>query len=124
MDRLIEILEMESDSAGALNTVQLEQTVPESNVISFKKGDYHVIHSTVSGFVSYRHPALGSPFVQELAAAIKTTMIQGNIGYQEMIRIVQASTAKHQSSENSDLQLPEIVSATLRAKFVIPLKGK
>ena len=102
----------------------MAETTPDPNAISFKKGDYHVIHSTVSGFVSYRHPELGSPFVQELAATIKTFMAQGNIGYQEMIRIVQSSTAQHQNSENGDLQLPEIVSATLRAKFIFPLKSK
>ena len=124
MDRVLEALVMESDSSGALNTVQLPETVPKSNVISFKKGDYHVVHSTVSGFVSYRHPSLGSPFVQELAAAIKTTMAQGNGDYQEMIRIVQTSTAKHQNSEKDDLQLPEIVSGTLRAKFKLSLKSK
>ena len=124
MDRVIDALEMESDSPASLNAVQLEETVPESNEISFKKGDYHIVHSTVSGFVSYRHRELGSPFVQELAAALKTFMVQGNTDYQEMIRIVQSSTAKHQYSENDALQLPEIVSATLRAKFILALKGK
>ena len=124
IDRAIEALKMESDSSGALNIVKSEETVPESNEITFKKGDYHVVHSTVSGFVSYRHPELGSPFVQALAAAIKRCMVQGNTDYQEIICVTKSSTAKYQYSGNDASQLPEIVSDTLRAKFILPLKGK
>ena len=123
-DRVIHVLGMESDSFVASNTVQIEANIPDSKQISFKKGDYHIVHSTVSGFVSYRHRDLGSPFVQELATAIKTFMVQGNKDYQDMIRIVQISTAKHQRSQNDALQLPEIVAATLRAKFVFRLQSK
>ena len=123
MDNAIEALEMESDSTDAFNTPGLEENGQAYDEISFKKGDYLICHSTVSGYVSNRHRRFGSPFIQELAVAINGCAAQQYSDYEEMFRVVRSATAKHQYSGSNAPQLPEMVS-TLRAKFILPIKRK
>jgi hypothetical protein len=123
MDRAIKALQLESDSADAYNTPGLAENVQGSGKISFKKGDYAIVYSTMSGFSSHRHREFGSPFIQELAAGIKRSAVEDNADYEEILRDVRSATAKHQYSGSNAPQLPELVS-TLREKFILPAKSK
>ena len=123
MDLAIELIEMDSASSNSFNTPGLAENVQEWDNITFKKADYTIVHSTVSGFVSNRHRRFGSPFIQELAAAIKENMTQDNTDYEEVIRVAILATAKHQHSGSNAPQMPEFTS-TLRAKFILPARSK
>ena len=90
--------------------------------ISFKKGDYMVVYSTIKGFVSKRHRKNGSIFVRELANSINELMTQKNNNFVEMVEHACIATSHRQSSGIVSLQLPEITK-TLRAPFDLILKG-
>ena len=122
-DNAMETIWMESDSTDAFNTTSLQRNGQKYDEISFKKGDYLICHSTITGYISNRHRRFGSPFIQELAAALKRCEVQQYSDVEEMFRVVRSATAKHQNSGDNAPQLPEMVS-TLRAKFILPLKGK
>ena len=94
---------------------------PES--IEFKKGDYLIAHSTISGFVSNRHRRFGSIFVQEITKAINQYMGKGQNHFEEVVRIACSSSSWHQYSGEKAPQLPEYTT-TLRAHFKFVLKSK
>ena len=123
MDRAIQALQMESDSCDAYDTPGLSENAQKHGRISFKKGDYVIVHSTISGFISNRHQQLGSPFIQELAAGIKRSVVEDNTDYEDILRDVRLATANHQYSGGNAPQLPEMVS-TLSGKFILPAKSK
>ena len=90
--------------------------------ISFKKGDYMVVYSTIKGFVSKRHRKNGSIFVRELANSINELMTKNNNNFVEMVEHACIATSHRQSSGIVSMQLPEITK-TLRAPFDLILRG-
>lgn len=93
----------------------------DNDVISFKKGDYMIVHSTLRGYVSNRHKYLGTIFVQELTKSIKEMMRQESHNFEEVIRRACFAASKHQSSGENAPQVPEFIT-TLRAPFRFVLK--
>ena len=94
----------------------------DPDIIEFKKGDYLIAHSTISGFVSNRHRRFGSVFVQEITKAINQYMGKGHNHFEEVVRIACSSSSWHQYSGMKAPQLPEYTT-TLRAHFKFVLKG-
>ena len=123
MDRAIQELKMDSMESDPFNEIGLAENVDEHDEISFKKGDYLIAHSTISGFSSYRYQTSGSPFIRELVSAIKEHVVSDNINCEKLIRDARKATAKHQQSGSNTPQLPELIS-TLRADFMISVKSK
>ena len=95
----------------------------DPDIIEFKKGDYLIAHSTISGFVSNRHRRFGSVFVQEITKAINEYMGRGKNHFEEVVRIACSSSSWHQYSGMKAPQLPEYTT-TLRAHFQFVLKGR
>ena len=94
----------------------------DEGVISFKKGDYMIVHSTLRGYVSNRHKYLGTIFVQELTKSIQELMRQENHSFEEVIRSACFASSSHQSSGENAPQVPEFIT-TLRAPFRFVVKG-
>ena len=95
----------------------------DPDIIEFKKGDYLIAHSTISGFVSNRHRRFGSVFIQEITRAINQYMGNGANHFEEVVRIACSSSSWHQYSGMKAPQLPEYTT-TLRAHFKFVLKSK
>ena len=95
----------------------------DPDIIEFKKGDYLIAHSTISGFVSNRHRRFGSVFIQEITRAINQYMGKGENHFEEVVRIACSSSSWHQYSGTKAPQLPEYTT-TLRAHFKFVLKSK
>ena len=94
----------------------------EDGLISFKKGDYLVAHSTIKGYVSNRHRRYGSIFVHEMVKSIVEMMAYENHNFEDVIRFVCMKTSRHQFSGLNASQLPELTT-TLRARFRFLIKG-
>ena len=91
--------------------------------ISFKKGDYMIVHSTLKGYVSNRHKEYGTIFIQELTKSINELMRYENHNFEEVIRRTCFAASSHRHSGVNASQLPEFVT-TLRGPFRFNLKGK
>ena len=94
----------------------------DEGVISFKKGDYMIVHSTLRGFVSNRHRYRGTVFIQELTKSIQKLMKKEKHNFEEVIRRACFEESSHQSSGTSAPQVPEFTT-TLRAPFRFVFKG-
>ena len=94
----------------------------DDGFISFKKGDYMIVHSTLRGFVSNRHRYMGTVFIQELTKSIQELMRKESHNFEEVIRSACFEASNHQSSGTNAPQVPEFIT-TLRAPFRFVLKG-
>ena len=102
--------------------IEVHSSVSVKGAISFKRGDYMIVHSTIRGYISNRHKYLGTVFIQELTKSIKSQMSKQNHNFEEVIRSACFAASSHQSSGVSAPQVPEITT-TLRAPFRFILKG-
>lgn len=100
-----------------------EYSSKNKGAISFKKGDYMIVHSTLRGYVSNRHRFFGTVFIQELTKSIQELMTKENHNFEEVIRRACFAASTHQSSGTNAPQVPEFIT-TLRAPFKFTLKGK
>jgi len=101
----------------------LEKKTNNKSLISFKKGDYMLVHSTIKGYVSNRHHKYGSIFVLELTKSIVEMMSYDNHNFEEVVRRTCLATSQHQFSGVTTSQLPEFTT-TLRAPFRFVLRDE
>ena len=99
-----------------------EDVDQDQRTISFKKGDYMIVHSTLKGYVSNRHKQYGTIFIQELTKSINELMRCENHNFEEVIRRTCFAASSHRFSGINASQLPEFTT-TLRAPFRFILKG-
>ena len=100
-----------------------EDSEQDHEAISFKKGDYMIVHSTLKGYVSNRHKEYGTIFIQEMTKSINELMRYENHNFEEVIRRTCFAASAHRRSGINASQLPEFTT-TLRAPFRFTLKGK
>ena len=90
--------------------------------ISFKTGDYLLVHSTIKGYISNRHVRYGSVFINELVKSIVEMMCYDDQNFEDVIRHTCSATSLHQFSGANASQLPEFTT-TLRFPFRFIIKG-
>jgi len=98
-----------------------EDSEQDHEAISFKKGDYMIVHSTLKGYVSNRHKEYGTIFIQEMTKSINELMRYENHNFEEVIRRTCFAASSHRHSGINASQLPEFTT-TLRAPFRFTLK--
>ena len=102
-------------------TIESSNEVVQS-VVSFKKGDYVIVHSTIKGYVSMRHRTIGSIFVYELSQQIQNLINKEKINFEDVVRQACISTSKHEKGGIDASQLPEMIT-TLRGPCYLVVKG-
>ena len=100
---------MRNDSIDHTTPKQItEEIKKDEGVISFKRGDYMIVHSTLRGYVSNRHRVFGTIFVQELTKSIQQLMRKDDHNFEEVIRRACFAVSKHQSSGESAPHVPDL----------------